>query len=62
MFTYETIRGKRIADASLTGEWEKQLAGLENGMTTGQKFLDRIRTLAMEMTDDIFNTYTPKKI
>ena len=62
MFTYETIRGKRIADASLTGEWEKQLAGLEHGMTTGQKFLDRIRTLAMEMTDDIFNTYTPKKI
>ena len=43
MFTYETIRGKKIADTSLTADWEKQLAGLESGMITGQDFLNRIR-------------------
>lgn len=61
MFTYETIRGKKIADTSLTADWEKQLAGLESGMITGQDFLNRIRTLAKEMTDDIFNTYSTKE-
>ena len=59
--TYETIRGKKIADTSLTADWEKQLAGLESGMITGQDFLNRIRTLAKEMTDDIFNTYSTKE-
>lgn len=61
MFTYETIRGKKIADTSLTADWEKQLAGLESGMITGQDFLNKIRTLAKEMTDDIFNTYSTKE-
>ncbi|MBV8059655.1 hypothetical protein HF894_13785 [Bacteroides sp. AN421] len=61
MFTYETIRGKKIADTSLTADWEKQLAGLESGMITGQDFLNRIRNLAKEMTDDIFNTYSTKE-
>ena len=61
MFTYETIRGKKIADTSLTADWEKQLTGLESGMITGQDFLNRIRTLAKEMTDDIFNTYSTKE-
>ena len=61
MFTNETIRGKKIADTSLTADWEKQLAGLESGMITGQDFLNRIRTLAKEMTDDIFNTYSTKE-
>ena len=61
MFTYETIRGKKIADTSLTTDWEKQFAELENGMTTGQEFLDRIKVLAKEMTDDIFNTYSQRK-
>ena len=61
MFTYETIRGKKIADTSLTADWEKQLAGLESGMITRQDFLNRIRTLAKEMTDDIFNTYSQKE-
>ena len=61
IFTYETIRGKKIADTSLTADWEKQLAGLESGMITGQDFLNRIRTLAKEMTDDIFNTYSTKE-
>ena len=62
MFTYETIRGKKIADTSLTADWEKQLAGLESGMITGQDFLNRIRTLAKEMTDDIFITYSTKEV
>ena len=61
MFTYETIRGKKIADTSLTADWEKQAAGLESGMITRQDFLNRIRTLAKEMTDDIFNTYSQKE-
>jgi DNA topoisomerase-3 len=30
-------------------------------MITGQDFLNRIRTLAKEMTDDIFNTYSTKE-
>lgn len=60
MFTYETVRGKKIADAALTADWERQLAALEKGTTAGQDFLERIKALAKEMTDDIFNTYTPK--
>lgn len=30
-------------------------------MITGQDFLNRISTLAKEMTDDIFNTYSTKE-
>lgn len=60
MFTYETIRGKKIADAALTADWEDQLTAVENGNTTGKEFLERIGILAREMTDDIFCTYTHK--
>ena len=61
MFTYETIRERKIADATLTADWEKQLAELEGETRTGQDFLDRIKILAGEMTDDIFSTYTTKE-
>ena len=61
MFTYETIRERKIADATLTADWEKQLAELEGGTRTGQDFLDRVKVLAGEMTDDIFSTYTTKE-
>lgn len=58
MFTYETIRRKKIADVSLTTEWERHLSELENGKITRQDFLHRIGVLAKEMTDDIFNIYS----
>lgn len=61
MFTYETIRERKIADATLTADWEKQLAEIEGGTRTGLDFLNGIKVLAGEMTDDIFSTYTTKE-
>lgn len=60
MFTYETIRNKKIADASLTEDWEADLARMEKGELSQEDFLGKVRLLAGQITDDIFDTYTPR--
>ena len=59
MFTYETIRGKKIADTELTRDWEALLAGVETGQEEKSGFLERVRSLATLLVDDIFQTYAP---
>lgn len=59
MFTYETIRGKKIADTELTRDWEALLAGVETGQEEESGFLERVRDLATLLVDDIFQTYAP---
>ena len=59
MFTYETIRNKKIADASLTGDWEADFSSLERGEILQEDFLQKVKLLTRQITDDIFDTYIP---
>lgn len=59
MFTYETIRNKKIADASLTGDWEADFSRLERGEILQGEFLQKVKLLTKQITDDIFDTYIP---
>lgn len=59
MFTYETIRNKKIADASLTGDWEADFSSLERGEILQGDFLQKVKLLTKQITDDIFDTYIP---
>lgn len=54
-----TIRGKKIADTELTRDWEALLAGVETGQEEKSGFLERVRSLATLLVDDIFQTYAP---
>lgn len=60
IFTYETIRDKKIADTSLTEDWETDLYKIEMGELSQEDFLGKVRLLAGQITDDIFDTYTPR--
>lgn len=57
LFVYETVKGMKIADATLTSDWEMHLDGIELGTVSPKDFLDMAAGLAAEVTEDIFRRY-----
>ena len=56
LFLYETVRGMKVADASLTSGWETELARIERGELSQGKFLDGVLETVNEVTGEIFRT------
>lgn len=50
----ETVRGMKVADASLTSGWEAELARIEQGELTQKEFLDGVLETVNEVTGEIF--------
>lgn len=57
LFVYETVRGMKIAEASLTSDWEGHLEAVENGSLCQREFLRMAAGLTAEVTEDIFRRY-----
>lgn len=54
LLLYETVRGMKVADASLTSGWEAELARIEWGELTQKEFLDGVLETVNEVTGEIF--------
>ena len=54
LLLYETVRGMKVADASLTAGWEAELARIEQGELTQKEFLDGVLETVNEVTGEIF--------
>lgn len=54
LLLYETVRGMKVADASLTSGWESELARIEQGELTQKEFLDGVLETVNEVTGEIF--------
>ena len=54
LLLYETVRGMKVADASLTSGWEAELARIEQGELTQKEFLDDVLETVNEVTGEIF--------
>ena len=54
LLLYETVRGMKVADASLTSGWEAELARIEQGELTQNEFLDGVLETVNEVTGEIF--------
>lgn len=54
LLLYETVRGMKVADASLTSGWETELAMIEQGELTQKEFLDGVLETVNEVTGEIF--------
>lgn len=54
LLLYETVRGMKAADASLTSGWEAELARIEQGELTQKEFLDGVLETVNEVTGEIF--------
>ena len=54
LLLYETVRGMKVADASLTSGWEAELARIEQGELTQKEFLDGALETVNEVTGEIF--------
>ena len=61
LFFYETVRGMKVADASLTSGWEAELAQIERGEWTPEEFLDGVLQLVREVTDEIYRIHQPEE-
>ena len=61
LYVYETVRGMKITNATLTSGWEAQLARMERGKLTQEEFLGKVLKLAGKVTDEIFRRYKPRK-
>lgn len=54
LLLYETVRGMKVAHASLTSGWEAELARIEQGELTQKEFLDGVLETVNEVTGEIF--------
>ena len=54
LLLYETVRGMKVADASLTSGWEAELARIEQGELTQKEFLDGVLETVNEVIGEIF--------
>ena len=54
LLLYETVRGMKVADTSLTSGWEAELARIERGELTQKEFLDGVLETVNEVTGEIF--------
>ena len=54
LLLYKTVRGMKVADASLTSGWEAELARIERGELTQKEFLDGVLETVNEVTGEIF--------
>ena len=54
LLLYETVRGMKVADASLTSGWEAKRARIERGELTQKEFLDGVLETVNEVTGEIF--------
>lgn len=54
LLLYETVRGMKVADSSLTSGWEAELARIERGELTQKEFLDSVLETVNEVTGEIF--------
>ena len=61
LFFYETVRGMKIADASLTSGWEAELAQIERGERTPEEFLDGVLELVKGITNEIRRIQRPEE-
>lgn len=61
LFLYETVRGMKVADASLTSGWETELARIERGELSQGKFLDDVLETVNEVTGEIFRNHPVEK-
>lgn len=57
LFLYETVRSMKVADASLTSGWETELARIERGELSQEKFLDGVLETVNEVTGEIFRNH-----
>jgi DNA topoisomerase-3 len=53
---YEIVKDKRIADVSLTGEWENVLAHIECGEAVPDTFRQAIEVYTRQITSELLNT------
>jgi DNA topoisomerase-3 len=53
---YETVKDKRIADASLTGNWENALAQIERSEMQPETFSRAIETYTRQITAELLET------
>lgn len=60
LYIYETVRGMKIMNASLTSGWEAELSLIERGKLTQEEFLDKAFKLTGKVTDEIFRRYKPR--
>ena len=61
LFLYETVRSMKVADASLTSGWETELARIERGELSQEKFLDGVLETVNEVTGEIFRNHPMEK-
>ena len=61
LFLYETVRGMKVADASLTSGWETELARIERGELSQEEFLDGVLETVNEVTGEISRNHPVEK-
>lgn len=49
----DTVRGRKISDVKTTGEWEKELALIEQGKASKENFDRRIKEYVLEIIEDL---------
>lgn len=52
---YEAVKGKQIANVSMTGEWENQLGKIERGECDREDFMSGIKSYTQSITSELLS-------
>jgi DNA topoisomerase-3 len=57
---YNAVRGMRIADAEMTGNWEKMLSGIEEREIPPDTFMNAVKTYTGQVAEEILSFEFPQ--
>jgi len=58
---YDLVKGKKIADAVMTAEWELALKKIENGEVSSSAFQKQMENYATVITQELLNASVPRQ-
>ena len=61
LYVYQAVKDMRIADAELTGSWEKSLAAIEKGAMSPDTFMESIVIYTRQITREVQSLRIPRQ-
>ncbi len=59
-FIYDAVKEMKIADAEMTGQWEKMLADIEKNSVSPETFMNAIEVYTRQITDEVLSLKFPE--
>ena len=60
LFIYDAVKEMKVADAEMTGQWEKMLADIEKNIVAPDTFMNAIEVYTRQITEEVLSLKFPE--